>query len=241
MTAERPEVPLALFGLQRSGTNHLESTLTRHFRVRFVNDRRDRTAPGHKHFRLYDAAHLVPAPEFATELAFSDLGSFEARLPERPRGIVVISKHPVSWLVSYRAWAERCGWPSVDHHYIEEWNHFYARWLAFSRESPRVRLVRYADLLSRRRAVLRELGAGLDLARLPLWRRVRPPWRREAQSARFTRSKRRYYLEEGYLDEVPAEERALIRHLVDPEVVGGLGYGVPYRSAGLDADGGGSA
>lgn len=42
------------YGLQRSGTNFLETLLKRKYRIQFLNSNQDRKSPLQKHFRLYD-------------------------------------------------------------------------------------------------------------------------------------------------------------------------------------------
>jgi hypothetical protein len=138
---------LLLFGLQRSGTNYLETVLRKRYRVRFVNDRHDRAAVSHKHARLYADKHLIPEPQYANDVVVDDLASYEALLPKLPDKYVVISKDPYSWLLSYHRWARRCGWPTPDHDYIEEYNAFYGTLLDLASGNDRMRFVRYGDLI----------------------------------------------------------------------------------------------
>ncbi len=70
------------YGLQRSGTNFLESLVAKKYRVKFLNSnidgiRPERSSPLHKHFRLYDEKDIVPEPKFRNELKITSFNDFE--------------------------------------------------------------------------------------------------------------------------------------------------------------------
>lgn len=130
------------YGLQRSGTNFLESLLAKKYHIEILNSniqgiRPDRSSPLHKHFRLYDEKDIVPEPKFTNELKINSLDAFEQLLEVVPDYYLIISKDPYSWFLSYSAWAKRSNWPEVPYHYILEYNLFYGKWLEFSRQTKK--------------------------------------------------------------------------------------------------------
>ena len=48
-----------LYGLQRSGTNIIQTFLETNYNISFMN-KEDRNSPYHKHFRIYDNKNLIP-------------------------------------------------------------------------------------------------------------------------------------------------------------------------------------
>lgn len=216
---------LLLYGLQRSGTNYLESLLKRAYDVEVINNKQQRSSPSHKHFRLYDQKTIIPEAQYANSLPCPDLQTFEGYLQTVPDYYLVLSKEPISWLRSYQDWAQACGWPAVGHHYLEEYNLFYGRWLAFAKETERIVFLRYVDLLGAKEAALAGLEARLGLRRRWLGglrlRRIR----RVEQSADFSAERRAYYLNQAYLDAYDPAELEALERLVDAQVRAGLGYG----------------
>jgi hypothetical protein len=215
---------LLLYGLQRSGTNYLESLMLKYYAVRFLNDRDDRSAPLHKHFRLYDQKGLIPEPRYRNAVYVENVASLEGTLGVAPDFYLVISKDPYSWLLSYRAWARRCAWPPVPHHYILEYNLFYGKWLELGRETSQIVFVRYIDLLRDRMSELSRLESCMGI-RKKILRRLMPPMTIEIRSAKdFTRKRRAYYLNEAYFEGYEPEDLRAVNRLLDQDVVAGLGY-----------------
>ena len=218
------ELKILLYGLQRSGTNFLETAVHKKYHVRFVNEVDDRSAPGHKHFRLYDQKEIIPEPQYYNDLTFTGYDDFEKQLQIPPDIILVISKDPYSWLLSYNSWAEKCHWPQPAHHYLEEYNLFYGQWLAFARQTDKIQFVRYRDLLNNSDQALSRL-----LSQFPLRKKFQWPLRsrlpaRVAQSTYFSADRRRYYLNEQYLQSYTPEELQAINAIIDPLVLAGFGY-----------------
>lgn len=222
---------LLVNGLQRTGTNYLEVLLKRRYRVRIVNAA-ERSAAGHKHARLYPDKALIPEPQYRNDLHVVDYVSFEALLEVVPDQVLVISKDPYSWYLSYRKFGERCGWPPPDHHYIDEYNAYYGTWLQLAATTSRVHFVRYIDLLAEPDAALHSLAAALDLTpRIGgreggRGRRARPVRRvrRVPVSGTFSADSAEYYLEAKYLDEYDDATLAELNERVDAGVVEQLGY-----------------
>ena len=215
---------LLQYGIQRSGTNYLETMVRRRFRVRFLNEEKERDSPILKHVRLYADKDLVPEPRYRNDITVTDLASFEAILPKVPDHFLVISKDPYSWYLSYRRFAERCGWPTPGHHYVEEYGAFYGEWLRLAEGSDRVHFVRYRDLLSDPTGEMARLQREMGLRPRPLagWRRDKV--RRVKVSAPFTSDSADYYLKERYLEEYDDETLDELNRALDLSVVKGLGY-----------------
>jgi hypothetical protein len=215
---------LLQYGIQRSGTNYLETMIRRRFRVRFLNEEKERDSPILKHVRLYAEKDLVPEPRYRNDIEVTDLASFEAVLPTVPDHFLVISKDPYSWYLSYRRFGERCGWPAPEHHYIEEYNHFYAEWLRMAEGSDRVHFVRYRDLLADPAGETARLQDQMGLRPRLLAGMRRDRVRRVKVSDAFTANSADYYLKEKYLEEYDSETLDQLNQALDLSVVKGLGY-----------------
>lgn len=137
------------YGLQRSGTNYLESLLKANLEIKVVNSDAPRDHPLHKHFRLYDNKEMIPEPKFSNSLTFDSFKQYEhlLNINESLDAILVLSKDPYSWLLSYQKWAKKCNWPQQPYHYIDEYVMFYDKWNRFRKEDDRIHLIRYHDLL----------------------------------------------------------------------------------------------
>lgn len=217
------------YGLQRSGTNFLESLLAKKYHVHILNSnidgvRPDRSAPLHKHFRLYDEKDIVPEPKFKNEFKITSFVSFEQLLEVIPDYYLIISKDPYSWLLSYTDWARRSNWPEVPYHYILEYNLFYAKWLEFSQQSKRIIFVRYIDLLRDTDEELTRLESIMHLKKKFLYVLRSNAVPKVPQSGEFSIDRRSYYLGEQYLHSFTKEGLQEINDLIDPEVINRLGY-----------------
>ncbi len=217
------------YGLQRSGTNFLESLLAKKYHIEILNSniqgiRPDRSSPLHKHFRLYDEKDIVPEPKFTNELKINSLDAFEQLLEVVPDYYLIISKDPYSWFLSYSAWAKRSNWPEVPYHYILEYNLFYGKWLEFSRQTKRILFVRYIDLLRDPDVELYRLELEMHLKKKFLYMLRSSVVFKVPQSGDFSIDRRCYYLSEEYLQGYTKEGLQEINDLIDPEVLTRLGY-----------------
>lgn len=215
---------LLLYGLQRSGTNYLEALLTKNYRVQFLNSTKDRSSPLHKHCRLYREKEIIPEPQYDNKIEIETFEQFQSLFHPTPDYYLVVSKDPYSWYQSYRAWAEKCSWPDVSHHYIEEYNLFYKTFIELSSRSDKFIFVRYVDLIDDAGAALEELEKKMRLKkRLLAHLKLRNPGN-ISQSAAFSESKRAYYLNREYLNEYSEEEMKTLNERLDPQVISALGY-----------------
>lgn len=212
------------YGLQRSGTNFLETLLRKNYRVHFLNDEKNRSSPLNKHFRLYDDKDIIPEPQYHNSIWVANFKQFESLSEVLPDYYLVISKDPYSWYLSYKNWAQKCNWPAAKHHYIEEYNLFYGKFLELSSQTDKIIFVRYIDLIKDPDAALKRLEATMKLKRklrslLALKKPEEVP-----QSSSFTDERRNYYLGEEYLNEYTDEELQTLNGCLDTQVAYLLGY-----------------
>jgi len=217
------------YGLQRSGTNFLESLLAKKYSVQFLNSnidgvRPDRSSPLHKHFRLYDEKDIVPEPQYRNELKIANFYDFEQLLGVIPDYYLIISKDPYSWFLSYTDWARKCNWPAVPYQYIVEYNLFYGRWLEFSQQTNRILFVRYKDMLLDPEEELRRLEKIMHLKKRFLYMLRSNVVPKVPQSGEFSFERRSYYLSEQYLHSYTRENLQEINDLISSEVITQLGY-----------------
>jgi len=222
-----------LYGLQRSGTNFLATTLEQNYYLQVCNKRgKSRTSPLQKHCRFYANKDLIPHPDYRNDLAIATFEECEALLPEVPEYYLVISKDPYSWYLSYCDWAKKCNWPEVSHHYIEEYNLFYEFFLKLAARSDKFIFIKYAELLEDTRAVLHRLEATLRVKRKSLARLMLNVPGKVSQSQGFSSDRKAFYLNERYLEQYSTEELDRLNHHLDPQVVSALGYEVRHSNSG---------
>lgn len=214
------------YGLQRSGTNLLQYLIEANFNIRILNEANDRTSVLHKHFRVYDAKFKVPSYDYVNNTFIRNFSEFERSLATDTDLIFIISKDPYSWLLSYRRWGMQWGWATPAHHYLEEYNLFYRRWLDFTEETDKIKFVRYYDLLTNPRGWIFELARSDRLPRR-FTSRVRPILRhpkKVACSRRFGRRDIEYYLKCEYFKNFTNSEIERCNQILNQEVVHRLGY-----------------
>lgn len=215
---------LFLYGLQRSGTNFLEALLKKNYQVRFLNSNKDRSSPLQKHCRLYKNKEIIPDPQYYNDIQVDTFEQFQALVEVTPDFYLIISKDPYSWYLSYQSWAEKCNWPNVTHHYIEEYNLFYKMFIDFSSQSEKFVFVRYVDLLEDTDAELNAIENRIGLKKKLISRlRLKKPTN-VSQSGVFSNGKRDYYLNEEYMKKYRSEDLQILNELLDPQVISFLGY-----------------
>ena len=217
-----------IYGLQRSGTNFLEQLVSKNFDVQFVNNNTNRNHPLQKHFRLYDQKEIIPEPQYKNDLIFTCFNDYlkalGATIPID--AILVISKDPYSWLKSYQQWSIKCGWSAPNHHYLEEYNLFYRKWVNFAEEDSRIVLIRYLDLLVKPKEILKGLQQKNKL-RPKFWTKlfgIKTTTSKVPMSNHFLSKNRNYYLNEEYLADFKATELATINQLMDLSLLKDLKY-----------------
>jgi len=219
-------VRILLYGLQRSGTNFVESLLDWNFQIAWRNVSAPRNHPAHKHYRPY-GGRAFPTQEYRTEDPPTTLKAMEAKLePPLPTYYLIVSKSPYSWLLSYRKWARRCQWPEPNHHYIQEWNLFHRTWLEWQKSTERIIFTRYVDVLEMSQKELQQIRKkmGLQKGFKTCLQKLTP--NKVDQSPNFDEERRRYYLERKFLDRFDSDELGLLNSQIEINTAQALGYEV---------------
>ncbi|NPA68591.1 MAG: hypothetical protein GXO50_08285 [Chlorobi bacterium] len=211
------------YGLQRSGTNFLETLMLKNFDINIVNGS-NRAHPLHKHFRLYDNKNLIPEPKYKNNMKFKHFSDYEKsfNINTPVHGILILSKDPYSWLISYKKWAKKCKWPEPDYNYIEEYNQFYGKWAEFSKQDNRIMFIRYIDLLDNADLILDKTETEFNLKakqnkRIEKVKKVK-------RSKFFTKSKKNYYKNSEYLSEYKQKDLEDLNSKLNINLLNFLGY-----------------
>ena len=218
------------YGLQRSGTNFLETLLKKNFWISIPNLRKERSHPLQKHFRLYDEKTKIPEPKYHNEFTYNHFEEFEHSLGlhKKVQGIIVISKDPYSWLLSYEKWANKCAWPTPNYHYIEEYNLFLNKWQEFKNQTNKITFVRYIDLLEKPEEILKQIQAKFELKKkLSIFNtKLTLTQKKVAVSDVFTAERKEYYLKKKSLDRYSDQSIKSINKRLSNELMQFLQYDI---------------
>lgn len=217
------------FGLQRSGTNYLESILKNNYQIRMLNSKMNSDPPRQKHFRLYDDKSLIPNPKYENNLIFNSFAEYlnSLELTKQIDGVIIISKDPYSWYISYLNWSKKCNWPKVNHHYIEEYNKFYGKWMDFSKNDSRIYFVKYIDLLCNVDNELQKIVEHFNLSekfiRKILGKKIFGI-NKVAHSGTFSEEKKKFYTRKKYLKQIDKSDVNEINSKLDVQLMKDLDY-----------------
>lgn len=217
-----PEKKILLYGLQRSGTNYLETLMQLNYpNCTFINSE-VRNNIMHKHFRLYNNKQIIPEPQFDNDAIFENFEAFEQALSQKnkPDLYLVMSKDPYSWFTSYMGWSKKNNWPNRGYHYIEEYNLFYGKWMEFQAQTTKVIFVQYHDLLV---DPLPQINAIAKQLQLPMKDKIRTTNKVYA-SRKFTTDKKDAFLNKSYLSKINAGDFEQINNLLNSALLGKMGY-----------------
>ena len=220
-----------LYGMQRTGSNYVQQVLLQNFQdIRFYNNSFARCLPSHKHFRLYDEKAIIPDSRFYNSFTYSRFKDFKehvGKVTEREISIFIVCiKDPYSWYLSYKKHARKNRFTyfkkSLNSHYLIDYNLFYRKWLDFSMEAPdEVLIIKYEDLIEDLDGSLQRIGKKFNLERSS--ESIVNPAKVNMNRA-FTKARSFYYKEKKYLDLISEQEKSVIRHLLDPELISLTGY-----------------
>lgn len=220
------------YGLQRSGTNFTESLLKKNFRVKIIN-RKSRNLPRHlplqKHFRLYDDKTIIPESKYFNNHLYQSFDEFESSLglKELVDGVIIISKDPYSWLLSYEKWAAKCQWPKPDYDYIEEYLAFLNKWKQFSEGSDKIYFIKYLDLLTKPEKILYDIQIKFKLIkRFRLFKKTITELKKVNVSETFTNQQKKYYVEKMYLNHYSPSKLKEVNSYLHEELMEFLGYDI---------------
>lgn len=220
------------YGLQRSGTNLLETLMNNNYEERFwnppitSNSNESRKSPLQKHFRLYyNGEGFIPHDKYKHNFKIDTFEDWEKLLQINPDYYLIVSKDPYSWLLSYTSYVREVRqWARVSHHYIMEYNLFYGKWLEFSQQTSKIIFIRYIDLLKNPAQELEKLEIQIGLTKknsMPVEDNL---IEEIPQSKKFSQDRRSYYLDEKYLDNYSQKDLHELNTLIDSKVISGLGY-----------------
>jgi len=141
-----------IYGLQRSGTNVIQTFIEANFNIFFMNGQ-GRQTPYHKHFRIYDNKDLIPQTDKENQYknqyiidSLEDLDKLLGNLTHTNR-YIIIYKNIFSWLPSIEKWAKKCMWKTNSKmEFIEDYLNFIKKW--YSIKNNRVIFVNYEDFLN---------------------------------------------------------------------------------------------
>lgn len=223
---------ILLYGLQRSGTNYMETLLPHNFsNVALLNQAFARSLPLHKHFRPYDEKWFVPEPKYLNQFQYPSFEDFDRHCQEltgaQDLGYITIVKEPYSWYISYCKLARKNRWPSYMHkwtnqHYMIEYSLFCKKWIDFRDQAPdKVALIRYED-------VLKDLPGTLDSLREKFGLEKKQAdyqnFSKVNMSRTFSVRRRNYYMKKQFMEQFSQEELFLLTHHLDAGVAKALGY-----------------
>ncbi len=218
------------FGLQRSGTNFLSKLLVQNFNIKILNRNKNTSHPLQKHFRLYDEKNIIPHIAYKNNLSINNLDEYitQLKISKPVKGIIIISKDPYSWLLSYKAWAKKCNWPKVDHHYIKEYNLFYDKWFKFAEKNDTILFIKYIDLLSQTNLVLEDIEKKFQLTHSFSrdFKGITNKINKVPQSDKFNSDKINYYVNKEFLQKYDKAELKEINTLLNKNLMYKMNYEV---------------
>lgn len=173
----RGAYPVAIQGIQRSGTNFLTVLLEgEDYRVlNRIDPKRDN--PRHKHFRWqHDKTTIVMDRRYANTTSANSVNDVNeiCAYPSETKHIVVF-RSPEKWLNSIYRWGIDNSWfesedaffsGGLHENYLREWDAFYGFWQNRAHEHPKqVLMVSYDALVKDTAAGLKRVDAFMDVIR----------------------------------------------------------------------------
>lgn len=231
--------PLIIYGLQRTGTNYLESLIPKNFsNFELINDGAARSLPVHKHFRLYDDMNFIPEPKYYNNFHYDSLSDLEEHLESitGKHGIkfIIAVRNPYNWYLSYCRLArkntrlfKRSRWPHFNRHsenpqFMIDYNLFYQKWLTFIKANPdKTILIRHEDNLQNLEKSLNRIEQKFGLNRKS--EKIENPGKVN-MSKKFTEQKRTYYVENKFIEEYDKKELEILTEHLDEKLITELGY-----------------
>jgi hypothetical protein len=204
-------------------------------RERFFKKEEIRSHPFHKHFRLYEDKSLIPEPAYHNDRTFASFGEYlhALEIKQELSGILVISKDPYSWYLSYQKWAEKCNWPQPEHHYVEEYVQFYRKWNQFRQEDGRIHFLRYMDMITQPQKEFEKLekkfGLKLNFQAKLLGKKY--DLKRVSKSKRISQKQVQDYIQKEYLKKLDKQEVLEINFILDYSLIEEMGYQMEMDSA----------
>lgn len=198
-----------LYGLQRSGTNTLETFININYNIKFDNEKQDRKSAGHKHFRIYNNKNTMPN-DYKNDIYINSLEDLDNELGGNMNKYIVIYKDIFSWLLSIEKWAKLCNWEKKNKmDYIEDYINFINKWRSF--KNNRILFINYNDylqfIIKGNKNITKNLEKFLNIEQKKIYKIPN----KVDQSTKFTKKKLMYYINKNYIKEYTPDEIELIK------------------------------
>lgn len=206
-----------IYGLQRSGTNVIQTFLEKNYGITFMN-KGDRRKPAHKHFRIYNNKDLIPETDqkdqYKNQYIVNSLEELDKLLGDsnQTNKYIIVYKNIFSWLPSIEKWAKRCKWKTnTKMEFIEDYLHFIKKW--YSIRNDRVIFIDYEDFLniSENNSLINKLSLFLNKTTL----KIISSFDKVNQSEKFTNNKKEYYMNKEYINLYSKEELNIIKNNIN--------------------------
>ena len=206
-----------LYGLQRSGTNVIQTFLETNFNISFMN-KGDRQSPYNKHFRIYDDKDIIPQTDnknqYKNQYIIQSLKELDKLLGDlnQTNKYIIVYKNIFSWLPSIEKWAKGCKWKTNSKmEFVEDYLNFIKKW--YSLRNDRVFFIKYEDFLN-----ISDDNNSL-VNKLSVFLNKKPKkniysFDKVNCSKQFTTSRKRYYINHEYMSLYPKEELDKIKNNV---------------------------
>ena len=221
---KKRNVKYYLYGLQRSGTNVIQTFIEKNFNVLLTNkNEQNRQSPHHKHFRIYGGKEIIPQTNSINQYknkyidnSLKDLDELLGDLNQTNKYIIVY-KNIFSWLPSIEKWAKACNWKTNSKmEFVEDYLNFIKKW--YSIKNDRVLFINYEDFLniSNNDPLLDKLSVFFNAKP----KEIISTFQKVDNSEEFTNLQKIYYVNHEYMDLYSKEELSKIRNnLIYKELV----------------------
>ena len=217
-----------LYGLQRSGTNLIQTFLETNFHISFMNNP-DRQSPYHKHFRIYDDKDIIPQTDknnqYKNKYIINSLKELDELLGDLNHNnkYIIVYKNIFSWLPSIEKWAKGCKWKTNSKmEFVEDYLHFIKKWCLIKNE--RVFFINYEDFLHMsddNNSLVNKLSVFLNKKQ----NKIKYTFEKVNCSEKFTISKKNYYINHEYMTLYSNKELEKIKNnLIYKEIIQHLKY-----------------
>ncbi len=154
-------------GIQRSGTNYLETILLKK-KINVLNlGFKKRNKIEHKHFRLQDEKDTIfMSKEYYNETFINEISELNST-NEKFKNLLIY-KDPINWLDSINKWAIKCNWidrnKTIFHNkylmkYVKEWDYYHLKWFDLSLKDKKILMIQWEDILINQSKVIKKLNS----------------------------------------------------------------------------------
>ena len=204
-----------LYGLQRSGTNVINTFLVNNFNIKFNNDDNNRNSIIHKHFRIYNNKNNIPETDkpkqYYNNIIINTLEELDEKINKKKNKYIIVYKNIYSWLPSIEKWGKMCNWKSNNKlNFINDYCEYISKWKEIS--NKRVLFIKYEDyldcLVNKNNILIKRTEDFLQIKRP---NKIIFPQNVNCSST-FTLKKYNYYKNKEYMKEYTKEELNIINN-----------------------------